>query len=47
MKIVIDILEDAYECVKKTIISDEVFDEVVEAFRNGIQMEDFIEKSKK
>ena len=35
MKIVIDIPADIYECVKKTIISDEIFDEIVEAFRNG------------
>ena len=30
MKIVIDIPADIYECVKKTIISDEIFDEIVE-----------------
>ena len=35
MKIVIDIPENIYECVKKRIISDEIFDELVDAFRNG------------
>ena len=35
MKLIIDIEEDIYEDVKKTIISDEIFDEIVEAFRHG------------
>lgn len=35
MKLVIDIPENIYECVKKTIISDEIFDELVGAFRKS------------
>ena len=38
MQIMIKISEDIYEDVKKTIISDEIFDEIVEAFRNGIPL---------
>ena len=40
MQIVIDITEDIYEDVKKTIISDEIFDEIVEAFRHGTPLPD-------
>ena len=39
IKLVIDIPENIYECVKKTIISDEIFDEIVDAFRSGVSVD--------